>query len=41
MYLDSSVIASFALVGTMIVVSGVSLKLLRGVMRRDAERARR
>lgn len=41
MYLDSSVIASLLLVGTMIVVSGFAVKLLRGVMRRDAERAQR
>lgn len=41
MYLDSSVIASLVLVGTMIVVSGFALKLLRDAMRRDAERARR
>ncbi|WP_459873993.1 hypothetical protein [Halomonas shantousis] len=41
MYLDSSVIASLALVGFMIVVAGVSIKMLRSAIRRDAERARR
>lgn len=40
MYLDSSIIASFALVGSMIVISGFGLKLLRDAMRRNAERAR-
>lgn len=41
MYLDSSVIASLLLVGTMIVVSGFAVKLLRSAMRRDSERAQR
>lgn len=41
MYLDSSVIASLALVGIIVVASGVALKLISSAMRRDGERARR
>lgn len=41
MYLDSSVVAGLALVGVIIIASGVGLALLRGAMRRDGERARR
>jgi len=36
MYLDTHVIASLALIASMLVISGVGVKLLRQAMKRDA-----
>ncbi|WP_281261082.1 hypothetical protein [Halomonas denitrificans] len=40
MYLDTHVIASLALIASMLVISGVGIKLLRHAMKRDASGAR-
>lgn len=40
MYLDTHVIASVVLIGSMIVLSGVGVKLLRQAIKRDADAAR-
>ncbi|GKW50722.1 hypothetical protein [Halomonas sp. NCCP-2165] len=41
MYFDTHVVASLALIGSMFVISGVGIKLLRDAMRRDAGRSSR
>lgn len=41
MYLDTHVLASLALIASMIVISGVGITLLRQVIKRDGESSRR
>ncbi|MDI5985189.1 hypothetical protein QLQ85_10315 [Halomonas sp. M4R5S39] len=36
MYVDTHVIASLALIASMVVITGVGIKLLRQAMKRDA-----
>ncbi|WP_279626218.1 hypothetical protein [Halomonas aestuarii] len=40
MYLDTHVIASLALIASMLVIGGVGVKLLRQAIKRDAADAR-
>ncbi len=40
MYVDTHVVASLVLIASMIVITGVGLKLLRQAIKRDAEGAR-